>query len=90
MTGIDWQTVVKAWIFALFLEVAASDWCASFAMSAYGHLTMKLKFVFAMMAAGGLFVAPVFADQHGDKKAAMEESAEGTVAAFVVAASGGG
>jgi hypothetical protein len=52
---------------------------------------MKLKFVFAMMAVGGLFVAPVFADHHaGDKKAATEASAENTVAAYVVAASGGG
>lgn len=52
---------------------------------------MKLKFVFAMMAASSLFVAPVFADNHdGDKKAATEASAEDTVAAYVVAASGGG
>ena len=51
---------------------------------------MKLKFVFAMMAASGLFVAPIFADQRVDNKAATEASAEGTVAAYVVAASGGG
>lgn len=52
---------------------------------------MKLKFVFTMMAASGLFVAPVFAEHHGDhKKAAAEASAEGSVAAYVVAASGGG
>lgn len=52
---------------------------------------MKLKFVFAMMAASGLFVAPVLADNHGDhSKAATEASAESTVAAYVVAASGGG
>ncbi|MGJ8724936.1 MAG: hypothetical protein ACSHYB_10305 [Roseibacillus sp.] len=51
---------------------------------------MKLKFVFTMMAASGLFVAPVFADHHGEKKAATEASAEGSVAAYVVAASGGG
>ena len=44
-----------------------------------------------MMAASGLFVAPVFADNHGDHaKAATEASAEGKVAAFVVSASGGG
>lgn len=52
---------------------------------------MKLKLVFAMMAAGSFLVVPAFADHHGEhKKAAMEESAEDTVTAFVVAATGGG
>ena len=51
---------------------------------------MKTKFVFAMMAASGLFVAPVFADNHGDHKEAATEEAAGAVAAYVVAASGGG
>lgn len=51
---------------------------------------MKLKFVFAMMAASGLFVAPVFAGNGADTKAATEASAESTVAAYVVTAKGGG
>lgn len=52
---------------------------------------MKLKLVYAMMAAGSLLVVPAFADQAGEqKKAAMEKSAEDSVTAFVVAASGGG
>lgn len=52
---------------------------------------MKLKFVFAMMAVSGLFVAPVLADHHGDhKEAATEAAAESKVAAYVVAAEGGG
>ena len=43
-----------------------------------------------MMAAGGLCVAPVFADHHGDhKEASTEASAEDKIVAFVVTASGG-
>ena len=43
------------------------------------------------MAASGLFVAPAIAGHHGDhSKAATEASAEGSVTAFVVAATGGG
>ena len=51
---------------------------------------MKLKFVFAMMAASGLFIAPALAGDPGKAKAAVEASAEGSVAAYVVAAEGGG
>ncbi len=71
--------------------VAAGDACASVEVPVKGIVNMKLKFVFAMMAAGGLFVAPALADHHADdKKAAMEAKAEDSVAAYVVAASGGG
>ena len=56
-----------------------------------GNFKMKLKFVLTMMAASGLFVAPAIAGHHGDhSKAATEASAEGSVTAFVVAATGGG
>ncbi|GHC49370.1 hypothetical protein [Roseibacillus persicicus] len=52
---------------------------------------MKLKFVFTMMAASGLLVAPALADNHGEgKKAAAEAVADGSVTAYVVAATGGG
>lgn len=53
---------------------------------------MKLKFVLAMLATGGLFVAPAFADQAGQakEKAAAEAPVGETVTAFVVAATGGG
>ncbi len=55
-----------------------------------GKNKMKLKFVFAMMAASGLFIAPALAGDPGKAKAAVEASAEGSVAAYVVAAEGGG
>lgn len=53
---------------------------------------MKLKFVTAMLATGGLLVAPALADQAGqEKKAPAAEAPVGeTVTAFVVAATGGG
>lgn len=66
--------------------------CASiFNAQLMGDFKMKLKFVFTMMAASGLFVAPAFAGHHGEEsKAATEASAESSVTAFVVAATGGG
>jgi hypothetical protein len=52
---------------------------------------MKLKFVFAMLAVGGLLVSPAFADHHGEQKEKTTEApADEMVAAYVVTAKGGG
>ncbi|MEM9079402.1 MAG: hypothetical protein AAGC74_01780 [Verrucomicrobiota bacterium] len=52
---------------------------------------MKLKTIIAMLAVGGLFVVPAFADHHGEGGAAkVEAAAEDKVAAYVVAFAGGG